>query len=217
MMLQFFWGHAGYCFTSFVPCPCFIPRSSFAINSCNGIVITISNNITSGYGRIRDSKLVGTNKPSNPGIVIPRLKVVKPCILVIDVSPIAQRVQAANGTGQGAGAGEGIAPGVVGVFNDDLAGIVGDGRDVALGVVEKEVLGAVEANGHGLAIGVAADGHTVGTVKDVDKLTLGISIAGDYIVKGLRRFSKFAVGISIFDAEGVSSCQNISIKEKSAP
>ena len=30
------------------------------------------------------------------------------------------------------------------------------------------MLGAVEANGHGLAVGVAADGHTVGTVGDVD-------------------------------------------------
>src|SRR5699024_1056021 len=40
-------------------------------------------------------------------------------------------------------------------------------------------------NGHGLAVGVAADGHAVGTVKDVDKLTLGIGIAGDYIVDGL--------------------------------
>ena len=30
------------------------------------------------------------------------------------------------------------------------------------------MLGAVEANGHGLAVGVAADDHTVGTVGDVD-------------------------------------------------
>ena len=47
------------------------------------------------------------------------------------------------------------------------------------------MLGAVEANGHGLAVGVAADGHTVGTVKDMDELTLGIGIAGDGIVDGL--------------------------------
>ena len=47
------------------------------------------------------------------------------------------------------------------------------------------MLGAVEANGHGLAVGVAADGHAVGTVEDVDKLALGIGIAGDYIVDGL--------------------------------
>ena len=30
------------------------------------------------------------------------------------------------------------------------------------------MLGAVEANGHGLAVGVAADGHAVGTVGDVN-------------------------------------------------
>ena len=47
------------------------------------------------------------------------------------------------------------------------------------------MLGAVEANGHGLAVRVAADTHDIGTVKDVDKLALGIGIAGDYIVDGL--------------------------------
>ena len=77
-------------------------------------------------------------------------------------------------------------PGVIGVFDHDLAGIVGDGDDVALGIVKIEVLGAVEANGHGLAVGVAADAHDIGAVEDVDELALGIGIAGDYIVDGLR-------------------------------
>ena len=160
---------------------------------------------------------IGTNKPAHPGIIVPGLEVIEAGFLIIDVSPVPEGVLLAEGVGQGAGAGEGIAPGVIGVFDHDLAGIVGDGDDVALSIVKIEVLGAVEANGHGLAVGVAADGHAVGTVEDVDKLALGIGIAGDYIVKGLQRFSKFAVGISIFDAEGVSSCQNISIKEKIRP
>ncbi len=38
------------------------------------------------------------------------------------------------------------------------------------------MLGAVEANGHGLAVGVAADDHTVGTVGDVDELANDIWI-----------------------------------------
>ena len=133
---------------------------------------------------MRSHQSIRTNKPANPRIVIPGLEVIEPRFLVVDVSPIAEGVLLAEGTGQGTGAGEGIAPGVIGVFDHDLAGIVGDGDDVALGVVEVEVLGAVEANGHGLAVGVAADGHAVGTVKDVDKLALGIGIAGDYIVDG---------------------------------
>ena len=128
---------------------------------------------------------IGTNKPANPRIIVPGVEVVEPRFLVVDVTPIAEGVLLTEGVGQGTGAGEGIAPGVIGVFDDDLAGIVGDGDNVALGIVEVEVLGAVEANGHGLAVGVAADGHAVGTVKDVDKLTLGIGIAGDYIVDGL--------------------------------
>ena len=127
---------------------------------------------------------IGTNKPANPGIIIPGLKVIEAGLLIIDISPVPEGVLPAEGIGQGAGAGEGIAPGVIGVFDDDLAGIVGDGHDVALSIVEVEVLGAVEANGHGLAVGVAADGHAVGTVKDVDELALGIGIAGDYIVNG---------------------------------
>ena len=128
---------------------------------------------------------IGTNKPANSRIVIPGLKVVEPRFLVVDVTPIAEGVLPAEGVGQGASAGEGIAPSVIGVFDHDLAGIVGDGDDVALGVVKIEVLGAVEANGHGLAVGVAADGHAVGTIKDVDKLALGIGIAGNRIVDGL--------------------------------
>ena len=111
---------------------------------------------------------IGTNKPANPRIIVPGFKVIEPRFLIIDISPVPEGVLPAEGIGQGAGAGEGIAPGVIGVFDDDLAGIVGDGDDVALGVVEVEVLGAVEANGHGLAVGVAADGHTVGTVGDVN-------------------------------------------------
>ena len=107
---------------------------------------------------------IRTNKPANPRIVIPGLKVVEPRFLIIDIAPVPEGVLLAEGVGQGTGAGEGIAPGVIGVFDDDLAGIVGDGDDVALGVVEVEVLGAVEANGHGLAVGVAADAHDIGTV-----------------------------------------------------
>ena len=111
---------------------------------------------------------IGTNKLANPRIIVPGLEVVESSLLVVDVTPIAEGVLLAEGIGQGTGAGEGIAPSVIGVFDHDLAGIVGDGDNVALGIVEVEVLGAVEANGHGLAVGVAADGHAVGTVGDVN-------------------------------------------------
>ena len=129
---------------------------------------------------------IGTNKPANPRIIVPGVEVIEPRFLVVDVTPIAEGVLLAEGIGQGAGAGEEIAPGVIGVFDHDLAGIVGDGDNVALSIVEVEVLGAIEANGHGLAVGVAADAHDIGTVEDMDKLALGIGIAGDYIVDGLR-------------------------------
>ena len=139
---------------------------------------------------------ISTNKPSNPGIIVPGLEVIEAGFLVIDIAPIAEGVLPAEGRGQGAGAGEGIAPGVIGVFDHDLAGIVGDGDNVALGVVEEEVLGAVEANGHGLAVGIAADGHAVGTVEDVDKL---------------------ANDIWIFDVNEESSCQDVGNKRKIRP
>ena len=139
---------------------------------------------------------VGTNKPAHPGIIVPGLEVIEAGFLVIDIAPIAEGVLPAEGSGQGAGAGEGIAPGVVGVFDHDLAGIVGDGDNVALGIVKIEVLGAVEANGHGLAVGIAADGHAVGTVEDVDKL---------------------ANDIWIFDVNEESSCQDVGNKRKIRP
>ena len=113
---------------------------------------------------MRSHQSIGTNKSANPRIVIPGLKVVEPRFLIIDIAPVPEGVLLTEGVGQGTGAGEGIAPGVIGVFDDDLAGIVGDGDNVALGVVKIEVLGAVEANGHGLAVGIAADAHDIGTV-----------------------------------------------------
>ena len=139
---------------------------------------------------------IGTNKRAHPRIIIPGLEVVKPGFLVIDIASVPEGVLPAEGVGQGAGAGEGIAPGVIGVFDHDLAGIVGDGDNVALGVVKIEVLGAVEANGHGLAVGIAADGHAVGTVEDVDKL---------------------ANDIWIFDVNEESSCQDVGNKRKIRP
>ena len=134
---------------------------------------------------MRSHQSIGTNKPAHPGIIVPGLEVIEAGFLVIDIAPIAEGVLPAEGVGQRTGAGEGIAPGVIGVFDHDLAGIVGDGDNVALGIVKIEVLGAVEANGHGLAVGIAADAHDIGAVKDVDELALGIGIAGDYIVDGL--------------------------------
>ena len=113
---------------------------------------------------MRSHQSIRTNKPTNPRIIVPGLEVVEPCFLIIDIAPVPEGVLPAEGVSQGTGAGEGIAPGVIGVFDDDLAGIVGDGDNVALGVVEVEVLGAVEANGHGLAVGITADAHDIGTV-----------------------------------------------------
>ena len=130
---------------------------------------------------------IGTNKPANPRIVIPGLEVIEPRFLVVDVTPIAEGVLLAEGIGQGAGAGEGITPGVIGVFDDDLAGIVGDGHDVALSIIEEKVLGAVEANGHGLAVGVAADGHAVGTIGDVDGYSTEEGIAPVGLGKNHRK------------------------------
>ena len=65
---------------------------------------------------------IRTNKPANPRIVIPGLKVVKPRFLIIDIAPVPEGVLLAEGVGQGTGVGEGIAPGIVDIFDAREAG-----------------------------------------------------------------------------------------------
>ena len=69
-------------------------------------------------------------------MIIPVAEIVQPGFLVVDVAAVAEGVEFAEGSGQGAGGGEGFAPGVVGVGDDFGPGIVDEGDDVALQVMD---------------------------------------------------------------------------------
>ena len=74
-------------------------------------------------------------------MIIPVAEIVQPGFLVVDVAAVAEGVEFAEGSGQGAGGGEGFTPGVVGVGDDLSAGAVDEGDDVALQVMDVCVLG----------------------------------------------------------------------------
>ena len=56
------------------------------------------------------------------GVIISALEVVQPSFVVVDVATIAEGVEGAEGGGEVAGGGEGVAPGVVGEAVSSAAG-----------------------------------------------------------------------------------------------
>ena len=59
------------------------------------------------------------DKPPPPRVIVPALQIVQPCLRVVDVPAVAQRVLCAEGFCQRAGGGQRIAPCVVGVARGD--------------------------------------------------------------------------------------------------
>ena len=97
---------------------------------------------------------------------------------VVDIAPVAEGVVGAQGGCQGAGDGEGLAPGVIGVGNHRASRSVQDCRHIPLQVGGIVVCGAVVdiAIGH-CAVGTA-DSHTV--------LVIGIGPGGTVLGDGCQ-------------------------------
>ena len=83
------------------------------------------------------------------GIVVPALEVVQLRFGVVDITPVAEGVVGAQGGCQGAG--DGFAPGVIGVGNHWASRSVQDGRHIPLQVGGVVVGGAVVGRGMPLA------------------------------------------------------------------
>ena len=69
-------------------------------------------------------------------MIISRWQVINFYFLIKHITPIAEGVEFAEGIGQGAGGGKGLAPGVVGVGDDFRARIIQNGNDNALEVMD---------------------------------------------------------------------------------
>ena len=91
--------------------------------------------------------IICINPPTNLRIIITAGYIVEPRLGVIDVPTIAQGVRGAEGGSHGAAGGHGRTPGVIGVGHHLSAAGVHKTGNVALGVLQVEILDAVIRHG----------------------------------------------------------------------
>ncbi len=108
------------------------------------------------YDLINIKKSIRINKSAHFGVIVSALEVVQPRLGIVVISAVSE----GGDVGQGAGGGENIAPGVVGVGSVDRTGGVDDLQDIALQVSDVEVPGAArigrKRKAHGTAVGVVS-------------------------------------------------------------
>ena len=83
------------------------------------------------------------DKPSPGGVIIPAAEVVQSRLGVVDIPAVAQGVRSAEGGGHGAVGGHGRAPEIVGVGHHLGAAGIDKTGNVALGVLQIEILDTV--------------------------------------------------------------------------
>ena len=83
------------------------------------------------------------DKPSPDRVIIPAAEVVQPRLAVIDVPTVAQGICSAEGGGHGAVGGHGRTPGVIGVGHHLSAAGVHKTGNIALGILQIEILDTV--------------------------------------------------------------------------
>ena len=116
-------------------------------------------------------------------VIVAALEVVQAGFLIVDVAAVAEGVILAQGVCKGAGGGQEIAPGVVGVLDYDCAGFVGDGDYVALEVRQVEVVGAVPNHCQGGTFGIVGKGQLFGADGQLFQFTahIGIAVGGSAV------------------------------------
>jgi len=81
------------------------------------------------------------------------LEVVKPSLGVVDIAAVAEGVEDTQSIGHGAGGGEQVAPGIVGVLHHHLSAAVEDAHHIALQVGDVEIGISFRQHAHGRAVG----------------------------------------------------------------
>ena len=104
------------------------------INSINRIIQTISKHIIAQQALAGAYQCIGVDKSPHCGIVVPTLEVVEVSFGIVDVSSVSQGIDCAKGVCHGAGDGEDLTPGVIGVFHLYIAVGIDDRYHIALEV-----------------------------------------------------------------------------------
>ena len=87
-------------------------------------------------------------------IIIPAPKVIESSFYVIDIPPIAEGLDGAQGGSEGTGGGEDFAPRIVNIFYHFSAGAVNQTDNIALEVMNVSILRAIELHNSGAVLGV---------------------------------------------------------------
>ena len=127
---------------------------------------------------------------------------------VVDIAPVAEGVVGSQGGCQGAGDGEGFAPGVIGIGNHRASRSVQDGRHIPLQVGGVVVGGAVVGHGHGNAIGVVGEVQGVAAYGHLAELAAVVDIAiGNRAVGTADSHTVLVIGVGPGGAVLGDGCQ----------
>ena len=128
-------------------------------------------------------KCIPVDKPAHFRVVESALEVVEACLGIVDIAPVADGVQRAQGGCHRAAGFEKFAPGVIGVGDHCGTGGVQDGGDIALKVCCIVIGGAVMDQGEGRSgcvieegQGIAAYGHAAQEAAVID-IAVGFACA----------------------------------------
>lgn len=128
-------------------------------------------------------------EPLPVGAVEPASEVVQQGFGVVDVPPVAEGIQRAQGGGQGAGGGEDLAPGVVGVSHHLLAGTVNQPQHIPLQVVDIGVFRAAVIDDRRPVLGIVPEMHIFAALHQVHQVLAVIGILrGAYVPAGAGEF-----------------------------
>ena len=88
---------------------------------------------------------IGTDKPFHTGIIVPGIEIIPACLRVVVVAPIPDGVDVGNvggagdGVATGVGDGQDVAPGIVGIPGHNIAVGIQNGDDVPLQVLQERI------------------------------------------------------------------------------
>ena len=100
---------------------------------------------------------VGIYKPADLWVVVSCLEIIEPCLGIVDIPTVAERILYAQCSCQGAGARDLPAPTVIGVFYYGIVITVNQTDNVVLPVADIVVICAVVIDGRYIACRIVAE------------------------------------------------------------
>ena len=153
------------------------PRLARGVTPIYRVISAVGEHVVAGEALAGGGEGVCIQESAGVRVVVPALEVVQLRFGVVDIAPVAEGVVGTQGGCQGAGDGEGIAPGVIGVGNHRASRSVQDCRHIPLQVGGVVVGGAVVGRGHGNAIGIVGEVQGVAAYGHLAELTSVVDIA----------------------------------------